>query len=94
MVDACAVYVQKAEPTPVTPVKSLGGVAAPATPLTAQKAGAVKAEGGRPVLDALLKKMGINLQVLQNDKRCRWQKSQRARSEYARNRACFESFQK
>jgi hypothetical protein len=66
MVDACAVYVQKAEPTPVTPVKSLGGVAAPATPLTAQKAGAVKVEGGRPVLDALLKDMGIDLQVLQN----------------------------
>jgi len=66
MVDACAVYVQKAEPTPVTPVKSLGGAAAPATPLTAQKAGAVKVEGGRPVLDALLKDMGIDLQVLQN----------------------------
>ncbi len=64
--DASAVYVQKAEPTPVTPVKSLGGAASPATPPTSQKAGALKVEGGRPVLDALLKDMGIDLQVLQN----------------------------
>lgn len=78
IVDACAVYVQKAEPTPVTPVKSLGGVAvggtaapatppssSPATPPTSQKASAVKVERSRPALDALLKEMGIGLERVQ-----------------------------
>jgi hypothetical protein len=58
--------VQKAEPTSVTPAKSLGGTATPATPPTSQKPSAVKVEGGRPALDALLKQMGVGLERVQN----------------------------
>ena len=56
-----AVYVQKAERAPVTPMKYVGSPAAasPATPATAQKAAPVKAEDGRPALEALLKEMRI-----------------------------------
>ena len=56
-----AVYVQKAERAPVTPMKYVGSPAAasPPTPATAQKAAPVKAEDGRPALEALLKEMRI-----------------------------------
>ena len=54
------------EVAPSTP-KSVAGTAAasPATPLTAQKAAPVKADDGRPALEALLKEMGIDLARLQ-----------------------------
>ena len=53
IIDACAVYVQKTESAPVTPVKSVGGetvAASPTTPVTTQKASTVKMEGGKSEL--------------------------------------------
>jgi hypothetical protein len=62
-----ATSVTAPEVAPSTP-KSVAGTAAasPATPLTAQKAAPVKADDGRPALEALLKEMGIDLARLQN----------------------------
>jgi len=61
-----ATSVTAPEVAPSTP-KSVAGTAAasPATPLTAQKAAPVKADDGRPALEALLKEMGIDLARLQ-----------------------------
>ena len=58
-----------ARPTPATPVKSMAGratTASPATPPTAQKASTAILEKRTQLLNALLKNMQIDLQILRN----------------------------